>query len=128
MNSEVSVGCDLVAVSEITESISAFGERYLNRIYTDLERSSCAGAAEHQRLAGRFAAKEAAAKVLRPNDDPLPWNSIEVVRLPDGSTELRFHGPSAELAIRRGIRETSVSISHVADFAMAVVVATHRDA
>jgi holo-[acyl-carrier protein] synthase len=56
------VGIDLVQIEDIRESIAAYGERYLERTYTDEERRDCGGDPSH--LAARFAAKEAALKAL----------------------------------------------------------------
>ncbi|TSE00396.1 4'-phosphopantetheinyl transferase superfamily protein [Skermania sp. ID1734] len=124
MNQTVKVGCDVISVSEVAASIERFGDRYLGRIFTDNERADCAGSTHQaQRFAARWAAKEAAVKVLRPAGDMLPWTSIEVVRHPFGAVDLRFHGHSAKLARQRRIAATSLSLSHQPDIAIAVVVA-----
>jgi holo-[acyl-carrier protein] synthase len=115
------VGIDLVAVTSVTDSVAAHGDRYLERIYTEQELADCAG--DPERLAARFAAKEAAIKVLRPGDEPLPWREIEVVRDSSGWVELRLAGRAAEQAKRERIAGLAVSVTHEAGFASAVVVA-----
>ena len=62
MSTRTRVGCDLASTAEVRESVATFGQRYLRRIYTDAELVACQGRPE--RLAARFAAKEACAKVL----------------------------------------------------------------
>src|SRR5262245_16376103 len=74
------VGTDLVQVSEVSQAMERFGERYLRRLFTDAELSYCLenAAIAPSRLAARFAAKEAALKVLRLTDQSFSWRSIEV--------------------------------------------------
>jgi len=66
------VGCDLTNPLDVAASIEQFGDRYLRRIYTDAELAGCAGPILSQRLAARFAAKEAVAKVLGELSGALP--------------------------------------------------------
>lgn len=119
------VGTDLVLVETVRESIDTHGDHYLRRIYTQREVSDCSTphGVDPERLAGRFAAKEATLKVLRPQEQGIPWNTIEVVRNPSGWVDLELSGPSAELADEAGILELSLSIAHEGGFATAVVVA-----
>lgn len=113
------VGCDLLAVADVQQSIEQFGVRYLRRVYTPRELASCGGAAH--RLAARFAAKEAAIKVLRPGDVALPLLSIEIIRKYGGWCEVALFGPAAALARAGGLADLQVSLAHEADYAMAVV-------
>jgi holo-[acyl-carrier protein] synthase len=120
------VGIDLASVDAVRESIRAHAERYLERVYTEGELRECQTAAglDPERLAARFAVKEAAMKVLRPSDTAaVPWRTIGVRRGPSGSVELELSGPAAVLADEIGITELAVSLTHEADFAAAVVVA-----
>jgi holo-[acyl-carrier protein] synthase len=119
------VGIDLTSVEVVREAVSAHGHRYLDRVYTPAEQADCAG--DPARLAGRFAAKEAAVKVLRPApDEALPWSDIEVVREPDGHVELRLAGLAAAHADAQGLADFAVSLTHEGDAACAVVVAQTR--
>ena len=77
-----------------------------------------------ERLAGRFAAKEATLKVLRPGEVGIPWDSIEVVRDPGGWVELELSGPAAAVAADTGVTELALSITHEGGFASAVVIAS----
>ena len=123
----IRVGIDLVGVAEVEESLRAHPDRYLARIYTPREVEDCRGSSAEvvaERLAARFAAKEAAIKVLRPTrETSVPWSAIEVVRTASGAPELAFSGRAAELANAAGIASVSVSLTHERTYAAAVVVA-----
>jgi holo-[acyl-carrier protein] synthase len=111
------VGIDLMSVDAVEQSIRVHAGRYLRRVYTSRELRDCAtsaGAPDAQRLAARFAAKEAALKVLRTGDEALPWQSIELT------------GAAGELARQRGVEALDVSLTHEGPFAAAVVVARMR--
>jgi holo-[acyl-carrier protein] synthase len=121
------VGIDLVKASTVAEALAEHGERYLRRVYTDAEVAQCGGpdgAPDPLRLAARFAAKEAAIKVLRPADAAVPWPSIEVVRDIGGVPLLTLHGRAAELAAAAGLTEFALSLTHEDAYAAAVVVGT----
>lgn len=119
------VGTDLVAVDSVRESLSAHAEHYLRRIYTDREVEDCTtpNGLDPERLAARFAAKEATLKVLRPDDQGMPWTEIEVRRAPSGWVALELSGAAAALAAEAGLSELALSISHEGGFASAVVIA-----
>ncbi len=121
----IRVGTDVVAVQQVADSVACFGARYLQRIYTDHELDSCvgSGAVRAASLAARFAAKEAAIKVLRPGGHQPDWRSVEVRRHPDGWCTLSLSGHAALLADQAGISELAVSLTHQGDVAAAVVVA-----
>jgi holo-[acyl-carrier protein] synthase len=120
------VGTDLVCTDTVRESLRDHADHYLERVYTEREVEDCttAGGIDAERLAGRFAAKEATLKVLRPQEQGIPWNSIEVRRDPSGWVELALSGPASELASEAGVTDLSLSIAHEGAFATAVVVAS----
>jgi holo-[acyl-carrier protein] synthase len=122
----IRVGIDLCSAQAVAESLAAFGDRYLRRIYTDHEIAYCQAdpALTSERLAARFAAKEAAVKVLRPTAERPEWRSIEVRRDPGGWCELSLTGTAARMADEAEISSLSVSMSHEDGLANAVVVAT----
>lgn len=119
------VGIDLVDTGAVRDSISVHGSRYLERVYSADEVSDCttATAVDPERLAARFAAKEAAFKVLRAGDEAVSWREVEVRRDPSGWVELLLRGQAARLAEQAGIGEMALSLSHEQGFAAAVVVA-----
>jgi holo-[acyl-carrier protein] synthase len=119
------VGVDLVAVESVQESIQTHAEHYLTRVYTEREIADCTTPAgvDAQRLAARFAAKEAALKVLRPGDVGLSLRAIEVRRTPGGWVELELSGPAAALALDAGLENFALSLTHDGGYASAVVIA-----
>ncbi len=124
----IRVGADVVAVHQVAASVENLGARYLERIYTEHERISCAGSPSVQAagLAARFAAKEATIKVLRPAGHQPDWRSMEVRRHPEGWCTIALTGHAAALADQAGIGDIAVSLTHEGDVAAAVVVALCR--
>jgi holo-[acyl-carrier protein] synthase len=112
----VRVGIDLVLVSRIAESVAAFGDAFIARVFTEGEAAYAGG--DMQRLASRFAAKEATKKAL--TLDGVGWRDLEVVKLPSGACEMKLHGGAREQA---GSCTLALSMSHEADYATAVVIA-----
>ena len=120
------VGIDLIALREVAASLGRFGVQYEERVFTAQEIAYCRsspGTVSVGRFAARFAAKEAAIKVLRPDEPGLDWRSIEVRREPDGSSTLVLHDGASALAAKRGLSQFAVSLSHDDEYATAVVVA-----
>jgi holo-[acyl-carrier protein] synthase len=117
----VRVGCDVVDVEDIQDSLAAFGDRYLRKVFTAGEISDCEGRNQVHRLAARFAAKEAVIKAFAQPDMAFPWREMEVTR--DGPLPLlRLSGTLAEQAQHQGWLSSSLSLSHADCHAMAVVV------
>ena len=125
----IRVGTDLCSVEAVAESVATFGDRYLQRVYTEGELAYCGTdpARSAERLAARFAAKEAVVKVLRPVDARPDWRSIEVVRDPGGWCEISLTAAAATMAREADISSLSVSMSHEGGMANAVVVAMLLD-
>jgi holo-[acyl-carrier protein] synthase len=119
------VGIDLVMVSRVEASLARFGERFLRRVFTDGEiayaTSTPALAAE--RLAARFAAKEATIKALDLAEAGVGWRQIEVLREASGRVVLALHGAARAAADEAGVGELSLSLTHEGDYSAAVVLA-----
>ena len=116
----VRVGCDVADVEDVQNSLAAFGDRYLRKVFTTSEINDCQGRNRVQRLAARFAAKEAVIKAFAEPGMSFPWREIEVTR--DGPLpRLRLSGTLAESAQRQGWVSSSLSLSHADCHAMAVV-------
>ncbi|OPX07669.1 holo-ACP synthase [Gordonia sp. i37] len=122
----ISVGCDLIDVADVAESIDTFGDRYLHRVYTEQEVAACEGSAFAERLAARFAAKEAVIKALGMVDVPTPLREIEVVSRA-GVPSVVLSGGVARWADACGWSGSSVSLSHTGSQAMAVVMGFVRE-
>jgi holo-[acyl-carrier protein] synthase len=120
----LSVGTDLVQISKMVESVDTFGSYFLNKLFTEaeLQYADVEGALQHERLAARFAAKEATIKALRLANAGIGWRDIEVVRESDGACRLALHGKVANLASDMQLRNTHLSLTHDGDYACAFVV------
>ena len=120
--SRLRVGIDLVQVSRIAESLATFGDRFLRRIYTDDEIAYARASASqtHERLAARFAAKEATRKALEL--DAVAFRDIEVRRAPSGACDIVLHGEARARADALFACAPALSMSHEGDHATAVVV------
>ncbi len=122
----IGVGIDLVAVESVSESLSGpHAERYLERIYTDREVEECrrpSGEIEAERLAARFAAKEATIKALPGSGEEIRLTGIEILKGPTGKVRIELSGRAAALAGEAGVTDLAVSLTHEDGFAAAAVV------
>lgn len=127
---ELTIGVDLVDVREVEAALTAFGERYVSRVYTSGEAAYAkeAPARTAHRLGARFAAKEATIKALRASDMGINPKAIEVVRGTDGSCEVALAGAALAAARRVGVASLALSITHQGDFVAAVVVGERAQA
>lgn len=116
----VTVGVDLLERARFLATCERFGERFLTRVFTPAERALARGRVE--RLAGRFAAKEACAKALGTGIGAIAWHEIEVLRQPSGKPTLRLHGAAVAHAEALGLSAFDLSISDTHGHVMAVVV------
>ena len=123
------IGTDIVAVSRFDRLLSARGGSFLRRWFTPEEVEYCLGRAHPGRhLAARFAAKEAVVKAVGGTwTGPLPWSSIEIVRLPGGSPAVRLSGAVRNAARTAGIGAVRVSMSHCDEYATAMAIAVPSD-
>jgi len=118
----IGLGIDVASIERMQDSLTRFGDKFWERILTENERADLATRADQATaLAGRFAAKEAAAKALGGQPD-VWWHSIEVRPNERGGPQITLLGPALEHAERLGVRRILVSITHDAGVAAAVVV------
>jgi holo-[acyl-carrier protein] synthase len=88
------VGSDLIDIRRIEQVIARYGDRFLDRIFTELERRRCDRRVNPvPSYARRFAAKEAAAKALGTGfRQGVFWRDLGVVNLPTGQPGMHFTG------------------------------------
>ena len=120
----IGTGVDICEVSRIAESISRFGDRFLQRVFTAGEIRYCKSKKNSsERFAARFAAKEAAMKALGTGASRgVTWTSIEVAHAPGGRPVLRLSGTTSAIADKLGVKRISLSVTHTESTAMAVVI------
>lgn len=115
-------GVDLIDISRIGDAIERHGERFISRVFTEVEQRDCNGRIPS--LAARFAAKEAASKALGCGIGDVSWLDIEVRSDENKSPYLVLHGEGERLAKELGLANWAVSLSHTENQAIAFVVAS----
>jgi holo-[acyl-carrier protein] synthase len=88
------IGSDLIDIRRVEKSIERYGERFLDRVFTPVERAKSDRRAQRgASYAKRFAAKEACAKALGTGlRDGVFWRDMGVVNLPGGKPGLQLTG------------------------------------
>ena len=117
----VGVGIDVVDVARFTLALTRHPS-LKGRLFTTDELHDTHERPE--RLAVRFAAKEAVLKALRSGIGDAPWRSIEIRRDAHGAPYVHLHDRAAALARTCGVETWHLSMSHTDLTAAAFVVAT----
>jgi holo-[acyl-carrier protein] synthase len=117
---EVLAGVDRVELQEFARIAESGGEQFLATVYTPDELAHCRGRIE--KLATRFAAKEAATKALGTGIRGISLREIEVVTSRTGNPQLRLHDRAQVRGAELGISSLSVSLTHTSVVAEAFVV------
>jgi holo-[acyl-carrier protein] synthase len=119
----IGLGLDATDIDRIADTIERYGERFLNRVFTENEVAYCMRRrvpAVH--FAGRFAAKEAAMKALGTgHSQGVLWRDVEVVRR-GGPPQLQLHGGAARRFASMGGHSSLLTITHSDDLALAEVL------
>jgi holo-[acyl-carrier protein] synthase len=122
------LGIDLIEIERIRAVFERHGERFVNRILTPAEREYVMKHADPtHRLAGRWAAKEAAFKALGTGlSDGIGWRDAEILPNALGKPELVFHGRALDRAhaLYAGVAHVTITHSHLQ--AMAQVILEQR--
>jgi len=118
-------GIDLVDFPRIESMVARHGERFLDRVFTKREQADAQAVHNRvEKLAGRFAAKEAVLKLLGTGwRGKIAWTDIEVVNNASGQPEVRMDGEVKRIADEAGVKQIALSITHTANFAIASAVA-----
>ena len=93
----IGIGTDLMDIRRIEKTLERFGDRFLNRVFTEGEQAKARSRnVMAPTLAKRFAAKEACAKALGTGIAMgVHWREMEVVNLPSGQPTMRLTGSAA---------------------------------
>ncbi len=118
-------GIDLVDCPRIEQMIQRHGERFVKRVFTANEQAYAEkNKNEVEKLAGRFAAKEAVLKLVGTGwRGKIAWTDIEIINNDAGQPEVTLGGEVKKIADKLGIKQISISITHTANFAIASAVA-----
>ena len=120
------IGTDIVEISRIRQILERHDRAFIMRVFAPEEQAlaEAENANTAQFYAGRWAAKEAAAKTLGTGiGAECGWTDICILRGPAGQPQLELRGTAAETAKRLGIASIHITISHVKDLAVACAVA-----
>jgi holo-[acyl-carrier protein] synthase len=124
------VGSDLIDIRRIEAAIARFGDRFIDRIFTEAERRRCERRANPgPSYARRFAAKEAAAKALGTGfRSGVFWRDLGVVNMPSGQPGMRLTGGALrrlEAITPKGMTaRLDVTLTDEPPLAQAVVIIT----
>lgn len=118
------LGVDLVDIERIIGALRRHPERFRRRVLTAAEDRYCGPRVE--RVAGRWAAKEAVSKVLGLGVRGVGWREIEVLPNRAGQPQVHLHARAAARAEFLGLEELTVTISHERKMAVAVAIAHRR--
>ena len=123
MSEIIGIGMDATDIGRIADAIEKYGDRFLQRVFTDGEIAYC----NRRRVpaihfAGRFAAKEAAMKALGTgHSQNVLWRGIEVIRR-GGPPQLQFHGGAETRRLALGAHRSLLTITHSEHLALAQVL------
>ncbi len=108
------IGIDIIEVARV-QKLDSKSPRFLERVFTAREIAYCSKKKnKYQHYAARFAAKEAFFKAL---GERIPWKDVELVNLASGKPTLKLKGER-----RRPFKRMHVSVSHLSEHALAVVI------
>ena len=119
-------GVDIVELAKFRQ-IASRNHRFVTDIFTEKERAYCQSMKDpYLHFAGRFAAKESYLKALGTglsgSGVDHMFQEIEVAATASGRPEITVSGWTEKMAKRKKIRQSSVSISHAAHYAVATVI------
>jgi len=126
----IGLGNDMVDIRRIQNSLDRFGDRFINRIYTDVEKAkSEKRAARAASYAKRFAAKEACSKALGTGfRKGVFWRDMGVVNLPSGKPTMKLTGGALEQLQRitpeNMVAQIDLTITDDDPWAQAIVLIT----
>ena len=110
----IGIGNDIIDIRRIEKTIEKYGERFLNRVFTDLERER--SEKRHLKAASyakRFAAKEACAKALGTGiASGVAWKDMGVINSPSGAPSMELTG-GAKARLLKLIPESHDPVIHL---------------
>ena len=114
----VGVGIDIIQIEKIKRSIEKWEGSFLDRVFNSEElKNILKGKMYYQRLAARFAAKEAVIKAIS-KEHPLALTDILILNRENGAPYCKF---KKDIGI-----DIFLSITHIEDYAVACAVAQEK--
>lgn len=118
----IGLGADIIEIARIRSVLLRHGDRFIERILTDEERTYCGSMAHpHKHIAARFAAKEAVSKSFSTGiGAELGWKSISVYHGPRHEPLVRLDEKGRALLAAVGATQVLLTLSHTENYALAV--------
>ncbi|PMQ01005.1 MAG: holo-[acyl-carrier-protein] synthase [Dictyoglomus sp. NZ13-RE01] len=116
------LGLDIIEIDRIREACIKH-KNFIERIYSLEERRQVLGRKDiYPSLAVRFSAKEAFIKALGGKYEGWCWRDVEILTGINGKPEVRLKNKALEEALKRGIKDIKLSLSHSNKYAVAVMI------
>jgi holo-[acyl-carrier protein] synthase len=117
----IGLGVDLAEVSRVRRLLARDSDRFRDRCFTDAEWKYAHRFADpSERLAARFAGKEAVMKSMFTGWRRIPWKDVEITG--GGPPRVELYGKAADRAESLGISDFKITITHTGDTALVFVV------
>jgi len=118
------IGIDLVENDRIEKIINKWGDKFLHRVFSDIEIKYCVRHAQASlHFGARFAAKEAFLKALGIGlGMGVKLREIEVVHDHNGKPDLVLQGEACVQMKKREIKKIHLSLTHTNKYATAIVL------
>jgi holo-[acyl-carrier protein] synthase len=126
----IGIGNDLIDIRRVERTLERFGDRFLARCFTDIERQKSDGRANRAAsYAKRYAAKEACSKALGTGfRRGVFWRDLGVVNLPGGRPTMQLSGGAAarlaEITPAGMVARIDITLTDEPPFAQATVIIT----
>lgn len=123
----IGIGIDIIEIDRIKESVEKYGDRFLNKVYTQKELDYCLMKKyKYQHLAARFAAKEAVYKALATGwNEDVSWQNIEISNEPNGMPIVTLQGRLKKF-LEKG-NDLKISMSHSRDYVACMAIVYKSD-
>jgi holo-[acyl-carrier protein] synthase len=120
----VGIGVDIVDVTRVEGLLARYRDRFVHRCFTDAEAGYARKSVrEAERLAGRFAVKEAVLKALGTGKSQgILWRDVETIRGTMGRPEVKLYGNALNYLKKLNGKNIFVSITHDGGKAVAFVI------
>ncbi len=123
----IGTGIDIIEIQRVAKAMERHGQRFVDRLLSAEEQQPLGPSPiATERIAGRFAAKEAVLKALGCGLSNLSWHEIVIVADAHGAPQCRLLDRAAEWAAGRQIERVHITISHSRDYAVAQAIAEGR--
>lgn len=118
------IGVDIVDIERVNRLLERYGDRFVRRVFTEAEGEYAKRSMKPaERLAGRFAVKEAAMKAFGTGKSHgILWRDVETLRGRMGRPEVKLHGNAQKILKKLSCNNLHVSIAHDGGKAVAFVI------